>query len=94
MTFSEAYAPATTGALAVENAADILGLDDRTVWGWNARYNDEGPEAPEWRLGRALDQSTPVDCILDCIYGDRPARGTKVCEVQNIGQCTGGTGPA
>jgi hypothetical protein len=64
MAFSKAYGPPTTRRLAVENAADILGLEDRTVWGWSARYNDERPEASEWRLGRALDHSTPVDVIM------------------------------
>jgi hypothetical protein len=67
MTFSEACGPQTTRRLAVENAADILGLDDRTVWGWNTRYNDERPEAPEWRLGCATDHSIPVDAIMQTL---------------------------
>ncbi len=59
MIFSEDYEQPTTGTLAVENAADILGLDDRTAWGWNARYNDEGPEAP--------DHSIPLEIIMQTL---------------------------
>ncbi len=67
MIFSEAYEQPTRGPLAVENAADILGLYDRTAWGWEARYNDERPEGPEWCLGNALDQSVPVDAIMQTL---------------------------
>ena len=58
MRFEEVYDRRLGGRLTVSEAADILGIDERTFRRWNRRYEENGAEGlVDRRIGKALSQA-------------------------------------
>lgn len=62
MRFEEVYDRRLGGRLTVCEAADILGIDERTFRRWNRRYEENGAEGlVDRRMGKASHRRAPVD---------------------------------
>jgi len=62
MRFEEVYDRRLGGRLTVSEAADILGIDERTFRRWSRRYEDDGAEGlVDQRIGKASHRRAPVD---------------------------------
>ena len=65
MRFEELYARQQRRELTVEDAAEMLGVTERTFRRWRGRYDAEGAEGlQDRRLGRASACAVPVDEAL------------------------------
>ncbi|NOT95230.1 MAG: ISNCY family transposase [Nitrospira sp.] len=65
MRFEELYARQQRRELTVEDAAEMLGVTERTFRRWRGRYDVEGAEGlQDRRLGRASARAVPVDEAL------------------------------
>src|SRR5574338_1369991 len=65
MRFEELYARRHRGELTMAEAAELLGVTERTFRRWSVRYETEGVEGLEdRRLGRASARAVPVDEAL------------------------------
>ena len=65
MRFEELYARRQRRTLTMEEAAEILGMTERTFRRWSGRYATEGTEGlQDRRLGRASARAVPVDEAL------------------------------
>ncbi len=81
MKFEEIYGRTRRGALAQSEAAEILGVSERTFRRWRDRYEAEGAEGLyDRRLGRASARRAPADevaqvlSLFDTRYWDFTAR--------------------
>lgn len=62
MRFEELYDRRLGGRLTAFEAADILGVDERTFRRWSRRYEENGAEGlVDGRIGRASHRRAPVD---------------------------------
>ncbi|MEY4703953.1 MAG: hypothetical protein RL042_149 [Nitrospirota bacterium] len=65
MRFEELYARQQRRELTVEDAAEMLGVTERTFRRWRGRYDAEGAEGlQDRRLGRASARAVPMDEAL------------------------------
>jgi len=65
MRFAELYARRQRRELTLVDAAEMLGVTERTFRRWSTRYEAEGMEGLEdRRLGRASARAVPVDEVL------------------------------
>jgi transposase len=65
MRFEELYARRHRRELTMVEAADILGITERTFRRWSSRYDAEGAEGlQDRRIGRASARAVPVDEAL------------------------------
>ncbi|MDR4467700.1 MAG: ISNCY family transposase [Nitrospira sp.] len=65
MRFEELYARRQRRELTMVDAAEILGVTERTFRRWSTRYEAEGVEGlADRRLGRASARAVPVDEVL------------------------------
>jgi transposase len=65
MRFEELYARQQRRELTVEDAAEMLGVTERTFRRWRGRYDAEGAEGlQDRRFGRASARAVPVDEAL------------------------------
>jgi transposase len=65
MRFEELYERRLGGRLTVAEAADILGIDERTFRRWTHKYEEQGITGLEdKRLGKAAHNCAPVDEVL------------------------------
>jgi len=65
MRFEELYARQQRRELTMEEAAEMLGVTERTFRRWRGRYDAEGAEGlQDRRLGRASARAVPVDEAL------------------------------
>ena len=65
MRFEELYGRRQRRELTMADAADILGVTERTFRRWSSRYDTEGAEGlQDRRLGRASARAVPVDEAL------------------------------
>jgi len=68
MRFAELYARRQRRALTMAEAAEMLGVTERTFRRWSTRYEAEGMEGLEdRRLGRASARAVPVDEALQMV---------------------------
>ena len=68
MRFAELYARRQRRALTMAEAAEMLGVTERTFRRWSTRYEAEGMEGLEdRRLGRASARAVPVDEALQIL---------------------------
>ena len=68
MRFEELYARRQRRDLTMVEAAEILGVTERTFRRWSTRYEAEGVEGLEdRRLGRASARAVPVDEALQMV---------------------------
>lgn len=77
MRFEEIYKLRTERRLTAEEAAQILGVTDRTLRRWCARYKEEGVDGlGDRRLGKKANNAAPMDEELELLdlfksrYGD------------------------
>jgi len=62
MRFEEVYGRRSGGRLTMSEAADILGVDERTFRRWSRRYEEHGADGlVDGRMGRASHRRAPVD---------------------------------
>jgi len=79
MRFSEVYSRWTERRLTQEQAAEILGVSDRTFRRYQVRYEEEGSEGLEdKRLTQASSRRAPVDEVLDIARQYERYRGWSV----------------
>ena len=68
MRFEELYARRQRRDLTMAEAAEMLGVTERTFRRWSTRYEAEGIEGLEdRRLGRASARAVPVDEALQMV---------------------------
>jgi transposase len=68
MRFEELYTRRQRRELTMVEAAEILGVTERTFRRWSTRYEAEGVEGLEdRRLGRASARAIPVDEVLQMV---------------------------
>ena len=68
MRFEELYERRLGGRLTVLEAADILGVCERTFRRWSEKFEDSGAAGlADKRLGRSAHNSAPVDEILEML---------------------------
>lgn len=68
MRFEELYARRQRRALTMAEAAEMLGITERTFRRWSTRYEAEGSEGLEdRRMGRASARAAPVDEVLQMV---------------------------
>ena len=68
MRFEELYARRQRRDLTMVEAAEMLGVTERTFRRWSTRYEAEGIEGLEdRRLGRASARAVPVDEVLQMV---------------------------
>jgi transposase len=68
MRFEELYARRQRRELTMVEAAEILGVTERTFRRWSTRYEAEGVEGLEdKRLGRASAHAVPIDEVLQMV---------------------------
>jgi transposase len=68
MRFEELYARRQRRELTMVEAAEMLGVTERTFRRWSTRYDAEGLEGLEdRRLGRASARAAPVDEVLEMV---------------------------
>ena len=68
MRFEELYARRQRRDLTMAEAAEILGVTERTFRRWSVRYEADGAEGVEdRRLGRASARAVPVDEVLEMV---------------------------
>lgn len=66
MKFEEIYRRTSSRNLSQVEAADILGISERTFRRWRDRYEDEGEQGLyDRRLGRASSRRVPVDTVME-----------------------------
>jgi len=66
MKFEEVYKRTSSRELSQVEAADILGVSERTFRRWRDRYEDEGEQGLyDRRLGRASSRRVPVDTVME-----------------------------
>ncbi len=63
MKFEDVYGRWQQRRLSQAEAAEILGMSERTFRRWRDRYEDEGPRAADRRLGKASARRVPVDQV-------------------------------
>lgn len=62
MRFEGIYNKWNKGCLSVEEAAEILGISDRSFRRWRNRFEEEGEEGlADRRIGKASEKAAPVD---------------------------------
>ncbi|MGQ0523693.1 MAG: ISNCY family transposase [Betaproteobacteria bacterium] len=79
MRFEEIYGRWQAGRLMQEEAAEILGVDVRTIRRWMRRYEEEGLEGlVDQRIGMVSARRAPVDQVLkvQALYRQRYERFT------------------
>src|ERR1700722_10117100 len=65
MRFEELYERRLGGKLTITEAADILGIDERTFRRWCRRYEENGAEGlVDKRIGKASHRRAPVDEVV------------------------------
>lgn len=68
MRFEELYARRQRRDLTMAEAAEILGVTERTFRRWSVRYEADGAEGlDDRRLGRASARAVPVDEALEMV---------------------------
>lgn len=68
MRFEELYVRWRTGILSQAEAADVLGVDERTFRRWSGRYEEEGFEGlADRRLGKLSARRAPVDEVTEVL---------------------------
>jgi transposase len=68
MRFKEVYDLRTEKRLTVEQAALMLGINERTLRRWTKRYEEEGAEGlADSRFGKAAHNSAPVDEVVELL---------------------------
>ena len=68
MKFEEVYARTGERLLSQAEAAEVLGLSERTFRRWRDRYEAEGAEGLyDRRLGRASARRAPVDEVMSVL---------------------------
>lgn len=68
MRFEELYERRQRGALTIAEAAEILGVTERTFRRWRDRYETEGAAGlADRRLGRASARAVPTDEVLQMV---------------------------
>jgi transposase len=68
MRFEELYARRQRRDLTMAEAAELLGVTERTFRRWSVRYETDGAEGVEdRRLGRASARAVPVDEVLEMV---------------------------
>jgi transposase len=68
MRFEEIYRVRTEKRLTVMQAADMLGIDERTFRRWSRRYEEEGVEGlADLRLGCIAHNAAPVDEVMELL---------------------------
>jgi transposase len=66
MKFEEIYKRTSSRELSQVEAADILGVSERTFRRWRDRYEDEGEQGlHDRRLGRVSSRRVPVDTVME-----------------------------
>ena len=72
MQFEEAYSIWTVGGVSQADAAQLLGVSDRTMRRWVERYDDGGVDALiDKRVGRSPANAAPVDEVLELVMNYR-----------------------
>ncbi len=90
MRFEELYARRQRRDLTMAEAAEMLGVTERTFRRWSTRYEAEGIEGLEdRRLGRASARAVPVDEALQMVT--LYERACQVFCVTDCGQSLVGT---
>ena len=65
MRFKEIYEKRAHQRLTVEQAADLLGVHERTFRRWSSRYEEAGAEGlADQRLDRVAHNAAPVDEVM------------------------------
>ena len=65
MKFEEVYGRTRAGTLSQEEAAEILGISERTFRRWRGRFEAEGADGLyDRRLGKVSARRTPVDEVM------------------------------
>src|SRR3990170_6864429 len=65
MRFEELYARRQQRILTMAEAAEILGVTERTFRRWSGRYDAEGAEGlQDRRIGRSSARAVPVDDVV------------------------------
>jgi transposase len=68
MRFEELYERRLGGKLTISEAADILGVDQRTFRRWSRRYQEEGAEGlVDRRIGMASHRRASIDEVLEML---------------------------
>ena len=68
MRFEELYERRLGGKLTTLEAADILGVDQRTFRRWSRRYEEEGAEGlADRRIGMASHRRASIDEVLEML---------------------------
>ena len=68
MRFEELYTRRQRRDITMAEAAEILGVTERTFRRWTGRYDTEGAEGlQDRRLGRASARAVPVDEVLQMV---------------------------
>ena len=68
MRFEELYERRQRRTLTMAEAADILGITERTFRRWSGRYHAEGAEGlQDRRIGRASARAVPVDEVVTMV---------------------------
>ena len=68
MQFEEIYKLRTKRRLSVEEAAELLGIRERTFRRWCRRYEEEGAEGLyDHRLDRIANNAAPVDEVMELL---------------------------
>lgn len=68
MRFEELYERRIGGKLTVLEAADILGIDQRTFRRWSRRYEEQGVTGlADRRVGKASHRQAPIDEVLEML---------------------------
>ena len=77
MKFEEVYGRTCRGVLGQAEAAEILGVSERTFRRWRDRFEAEGAEGLyDRRLGRVSARRAPVDEVARVLSCSTPATGT------------------
>lgn len=85
MRFEDIYQWQSERNLTNEEAAEILGVCERTYRRWCRRYDDEGAAGLlDGRLEKAAHNCAPVDEVMEVISYLRRAMPTSVCRTSMI----------
>ena len=77
MKFEEVYGRTHRGGLSQAEAAEVLGVSERTFRRWRDRYEAEGADGLyDRRLGRLSARRAPVDEVARVLGCSTPATGT------------------
>ncbi len=94
MRFEELYARRQRRDLTMAEAAEMLGVTERTFRRWSVRYEADGAEGlADRRLGQASARAAPVDEVLQMVtlyesrYTGWTVKHFRACQVFCVTDC-------